>query len=222
MTVLFVFGTIVLFLTIDWLVQRRTKRQEIPAIQPAFKSWTARTPEGIFFARSHTWLNLFPSGKVRLGVDDFIGRLFENPEVLLLKQTGDRVARGEPLFLIREHGHELTIRSPIEGQVLASNDELPRNPGLLKELLFSDGWAYTIKPARTAEFRDLLLGEETLAWMRSEFSRLRDMFAGASLQGQPVLLQDGGLPASGSIKLFNNELAQQFEDQFLQVNGRKP
>lgn len=217
MTVLFVVATILLFLTIDWFVQRRAHRMVTVPRGANHKAWNARVPEGVFFAPSHTWMNLFPSGKVRLGVDDFVSQLFINPSVVLLKSPGDRVVRGEPLFRLRENGQVLTIRSPIDGTVLARNEELEKNPGLLKDLLFSDGWAYTIKPDRVSEFRELLLGEESRSWMQREFSRLRELLTGASLKGEPVLLQDGGLPTPGSIRSFSPELIQQFEEQFLSV-----
>jgi glycine cleavage system H protein len=222
MTVLFVIATIILFLGIDWINRRVRAKHQVPvAAMAAAAHYPIRVPDGIFFTKSHTWLNLFPSGKVRLGIDDFIGRMVERPEIILLKKTGEQVSRGEPILTIKEDEHLLTVRAPINGNIVAINEDLPQRPELLKELLFSDGWAYTIKPTAFSELKDLLLGTETRQWMRDEFARLRDFFAGAMSSGDvaPAYLQDGGPPMAGIMKSMDDDVWQNFEHEFLTVES---
>jgi glycine cleavage system H protein len=221
MTVLFVLATIIFFLALDWF-SRRVKEKKgvvVPNVQMV-PSYPVRVPEGIFFTKSHTWLNLFPSGKVRLGVDDFIGRVVDKPQIILLKKNGESIARGEPLLTMKEDEHLLTVRSPIDGEIESANDELSRHPELLKDLLFSDGWAYTIKPQKFSELKGLLLGTETREWMREEFGRLRDFFAGVGQNNEiaPALLQDGGPPMAGVMKSMDDSVWQNFEHQFLTID----
>jgi glycine cleavage system H protein len=222
MTVLFVVATIIVFLTIEALVRHAREKRgvQLAAVHtPPVRPYPVRIPEGIFFARSHTWLNLFPSGKVRLGVDDFVGRLLENPEVVLLKAEGSEVRKGDPILTLKEGDRSLTIRAPMDGEILAVNDSIRNRPELLKEMLFSDGWAYTLKPRRPSELRQMLLGEETRGWIAAEFGRLRDVFAGIADKGGfvPALLQDGGPPVAGAMKQMKKEVWKRFENEFLQV-----
>jgi glycine cleavage system H protein len=223
MTVLFVVATIIVFLVIDALVRRaRAKNalQVAPVLsRPVKQTHPVRIPEGIFFARSHTWLNVFPSGKVYLGIDDFITRLLEKPQITLLTKAGDHIQKGDPLLRLKEDGHELTIHAPVEGDVLAANEELAKKPELMKELLFTDGWAYSIKPKRPSELKNMLLGEETSGWIAEEFRRLRDVFAGVNQHGElvPALLQDGGPPVAGAMKQMPEAVWNRFEREFLEV-----
>src|SRR5208283_3184524 len=217
MTVIFVIATILVFLSIDWFVQRSQKTSSVtaPAKQKAAPVH-ARTPEGIFFTPSHTWLNLFPSGKVRMGMDDFIARLMERPEITLLKQSGETVHKGDPLLQCKEEGHTIIVRSPIDADIIDANFELASHPEYLKNLLFSQGWAYTLKPQRFADLKQLFLGTETSVWMQREYTRLRDFFA--TSQGNalaPAMLQDGGLPVPSAMKSMNDEVWKQFESDFL-------
>jgi glycine cleavage system H protein len=218
MTVLFVIATILVFLTIDWFVQRSRVKHEVPELAPRpVQTHPVRLPDGIFFAPSHTWLNLFPSGKVRLGIDDFVARLFENPELSFIKKPGEEIRRGDPLLLVKDAGHTLTIHAPITGTIVAMNDALVQNPDVLKDRLFSDGWGYVIQPRRADELKGLLLGSETKRWMQEEFRRLRDFFAGLD-QGTnvaPALLQDGGPPVAGIMSTMNEKVWSSFEEQFL-------
>jgi len=221
MTVLFFISTVLLFLTIDWLVQRsREKRATTPARVPRpAKELAVRIPDGIFFAPSHTWLNLFPSGKVRLGVDDFISGLLEKPVVRLLRSAGEKIAKGDPLLELTSDGHHLTVRAPIDCEILSVNASLPSNPGLLDEGLFSDGWAYTIKPSRNTDLKDLLLGSESSRWIRTEYQRLKDLLAGSSPGGelQPAYLQEGGPPIAGVLEGMDDSVWQKLDSEFLQV-----
>ncbi len=221
MTVLFFIATIIFFLSLDWVVQRLKKAKAEESVlvpQAAARANPLRIPEGIFFARSHTWLNLFPSGKIRLGVDDFVGTLMENPRIAFSRKSGDQVEAGDPLLVMEEGDRKVTIRSPLAGEILAVNEDLERSPQLMRESLFSEGWAYTIRPRRLEELRSMLIGAESRSWMTQEFGRLRDLLAGAATgELAPAALQDGGAPAPGLLKHLDRSKLQEFEEQFLQV-----
>jgi len=223
MTVLFVITTILVFLAIDAFVRRAREKkaaEAVPVLQH-YQTSTApvRIPEGIFFAQSHTWLNMFPSGKIYLGVDDFITRLLERPQITLLCKEGDRVNKGDPILLFQEDGRELRVHAPIDGEILAANEDLPVKPELMKNTLFTDGWAYSIKPKRPSELKDMLLGEETGRWIAEEFRRLRDVFAGVNQHGElvPAMLQDGGPPVAGVMRQMPVSVWNRFEREFLVV-----
>jgi len=220
MTALFVVATILAFLGIDWIVQRSRAKETVLAAArlPQAQPYPLRVPEGIFFARSHTWLSLFPSGKVRMGIDDFIANLLDRAEITLIKNPGDQVAKGEPILVLSENGQALTVRSPISGVIVSTNARLEEIHDLKHADLFSDGWAYTFRPTRPAELRGLLIGNETRSWMAEELGRLRDFFAGAIANGvlAPSALQDGGAPAPGALLHLGPEVWKRFEQQFLQ------
>ena len=223
MTVLFVVATIILFLTADWIVRKVRAREKAAVGAVPYQlnkvTYPLRLPEGVFFARSHTWLNLFPSGKVQIGVDDFIARLLEHPEIVLLKKQGDRINKGEAVLELREQKNILTVCSPIEGEVLAVNEELVTKPQLLKESLFSEGWGYMMKPARLSDLKQLLLGSETKTWIRNEFQRLKDVFASFNKNGnmEPAFLQDGGQPVTGALKMMDPAVWSCIQKEFLEL-----
>jgi glycine cleavage system H protein len=223
MTVLFVITTILVFLAIDAFVRRAREKKGILGVSTfqRFQDHSApvRIPEGIFFARSHTWMNVFPSGKVYLGIDDFVTRLLDQPQVTLLVNMGDRVAKGDPIILLKEDGRELRVNAPMDGEILAVNEDLSSKPELMKKSLFTNGWAYSMKPERPSELKEMLLGEETAMWIADEFRRLRDVFSGISQHGEliPALLQDGGPPVTGAMKQMPVSVWNRFEREFLVV-----
>jgi len=219
MTVLLFVTMIIIFLGVDYVTQR--KHTPVTVARPIQSSRDPmRVPSGVFFAPSHTWLTLFPSGKVRIGVDDFVLRMMKNPELVLLKKAGATVRKGEPLLQIKDASRTMTARSPIDAEVVELNTTIQEHPQSLRESLFSDGWAYTMKPERGSDLSSMLLGEQTHAWIQQEFGRLRDFIAGFSADGSPVpvLMQDGGLTAEGILDSFSTKQVEQFEQNFLHVD----
>ncbi|MGA2622916.1 MAG: glycine cleavage system protein H [Bacteroidota bacterium] len=220
MTVLFVVGTIVFFFVIDFAVRKLRGESLLPAVRPAqIPHYPVRIPEGIFFAKSHTWISLFPSGKIRLGVDDFVGRLLKTPEVIFLRKPGDSVKKGDPLMQLKSAKHVLTISSPLDGDVLEANEELADHSELLQQSLFDNGWGYVIKPKRSTEVKEMLLGNEARTWIRNEFRRLRELLIALATPGtvEPAFLQDGGLPTVGVLDNMDDEAWQTVEHEFLEI-----
>lgn len=217
MTVILVLLTIAVVLLVDWLINGR-RLAAMRDAQPAVAEPTAvRLPRGVFFAPSHTWLNILPSGRAFLGVDDFVTRLADKPRLLMLKEAGARVARGEPLLALEDGERRLTVRSPLDAMVLEVNSESERLGAAHKAAPLCDSWACQLLPDRPQDLKALLLGDEADSWMQAELRRLRDFFASASPALSPAMLQDGGQPVAGAMKHASRELWQRFEDEFLAV-----
>ncbi len=215
MTVLLFISTIVAFLTIDYFVQRKKKTVPVAeTVRP--RASTMRIPAGIFFTKSHTWLSLFPSGKVQLGVDDFLARMFNKPQIEMLKTAGENVVKGEPIVRLKEGVNTIIVRSPLNGAIETVNNELQKHPVVMNEAMFSEGWAYTIQPANSNDLRSFYLGENTRVWLKEEIGRLRDFFAHLSTPS-PVFMQDGGEIARGVLNNLNSDQCKKFEDEFLRV-----
>ncbi len=221
MTVVFMIGTIVFFLGLDWAYRtlvRRNAVQSVPVQHAPLPLSLPRVPDGIFFTHSHTWLSLFPSGKVRCGIDDFVSGLIGETKVTLLQPEGAEVRKGDPIARLQNGDRTLTVFAPIDGDIVGLNSNVVENPALLRQKVFSDGWLCAINPRRPSDLKALLLGSETRAWMQNELRRLRDFLAGAGSENQlvPVMLQDGGMPVAGALRSMDDSAWREFQESFLQ------
>ncbi|MGE5315378.1 MAG: hypothetical protein ACM3Q4_11845 [Acidobacteriota bacterium] len=218
MTVLLFVATIITFLAIDYFVRRsKPAIHGVAASAPAVhRVPSMRLPEGIYFSKTHTWLNLFPSGKVHLGVDDFAGRMFANPHMTLLKKEGEAVRKGDAIIRLEEAGKSVALHAPLSGRITKRNARYTTASGsTAADDLFLHGWAYQIEPNEGASVvKDCLLGTETRMWMKGELSRLRDFMAHAS-RFEPVMLQDGGEPMPGVLSHLSTDDCARFEEEFL-------
>jgi glycine cleavage system H protein len=219
MTVLLFVATILTFLGIDYLV-RRLKGEPSTSSVPARASVVPalRFPGGIFFSKTHTWVNLFPSGTLQLGMDDFAVRMFAHPELTLLKAEGQMVAKGEPIIRVQDGANAFSLHSPVEGRITGLNAGLTTIASS-KGGTFANNWAYTIEPKGGAsQVRNLFLGAETRTWIKSEMGRLRDFLATTAAgagETPALMMQDGGEPLPGILNSLTPEACARFEQQFL-------
>jgi glycine cleavage system H lipoate-binding protein len=215
MTFLLVVLMIAVFFLGEFIVRHREVKAAVTSRAP--RPAGVRLPNGVFFAPSHTWLSLLPSGRAWVGIDDFVLRLLEHPRVRFLQPAGTRVGRGQPLLVLEDGAHRLTVQSPLEATVVSLNGALAEGAPIGPEAPFCEAWACEIEPIRPVEIKALRLGAEAAAWMREEFGRLRDVLAGAGPLPAAAVLQDGGAPVAGAMKQAPPETWARFEHEFLEV-----
>jgi len=215
--------TFVAALVIDALV-RRSQKVEPAKVYTSVAGWRVPSyPRGYFLTPGHTWVNLRPSGKVLLGMDELVSRLIgKNSTVRILKKPGETVHKGEVIASFIQAGRTIHVPSPIEGMVAQSNFELEDNTYELTEKPYTKGWFYIIKPTNlSADLKDFAVAEQTESWWSKELNRLRE-FVQIHLP-QPALagstIQDGGFPLDGLAEHFDQKTIEELETNFL--NYRK-
>jgi glycine cleavage system H lipoate-binding protein len=214
MTVLFVLGTIVFFLMLEWGVSALRERSGHPVadlVAPTFRlseTDLALAP-GAFHSPAHTWATVEESGMARVGIDDFAIRAIGRPDRVEVPKAGTIVTKGEPLFTAMKNGRRITFASPLTGRVEERN--------AAASLRGAPSWLVRLAPGRLAEELKLLkVGEEAMAWLAAEVSRFREFLVdGMKAQTVPATLPDGGLPAEGVLSILPVEVWESFEDEFL-------
>jgi len=230
MVVILVGLTIILLVTVDlvirWRMARRTKAPAplaeaamdllLPDLQPEHFS----VPGGLFFHRGHTWTNLLFSGQVKVGADDFLQRLLGHIDDIALPPVGATVKEGEPFVTIRQGGRTATLRAPMDGEVCAVNRELVKNPTLLRRDPYTRGWFVALRPTGlAANLSGLKVGEDALAWLRMEVSRLQKFLSDMLRAEQHALVgltaADGGVHVDGLLGHVDEETWRRFQKEFL-------
>jgi glycine cleavage system H lipoate-binding protein len=226
MVALLVVATFIVALTIDALVRRAQKGKVEPAkvYAPVVAKRAPGFPLGYFFAPGHLWVNLRPSGRIQLGVDELIGRLIGKANAIQLKKPGEKVRKGELLVSLIQGDKTIHIPSPIEGTIEQSNYELEDNPEEFVENPYTKGWFYLISPTNLAQdLKNFAVADQTKTWWSKELNRLRE-FVQNHLP-QPALagltLPDGGLPLDGLVAHFDQKAVEELEAHFLNYRTKR-
>ena len=150
-----------------------------------------RWRQDLFFAKAHTWLKRTGGNTLQLGVDDLAQRLCVGAEEITLPTPGTKLTAGAVAAAIRTGDRVVFIASPVTGTVLRTNRAAQKNPSMLKREPYNRGWLVALE-AETVPYSELLTGESSRRWLRSEEQRLnrfleRELSVAAADGGEFIL-----------------------------------
>jgi glycine cleavage system H protein len=112
-------------------------------------------PDELYYEENHFWVR-DDGDLLVMGMDDFAQQIAGEIVYVQLPDEGKRIKAGKK-FAKMESGKWLgKIYGPVNGELVAVNEELEENPGLINEDCYAQGWMYKIKPDDKEELQNLL------------------------------------------------------------------
>lgn len=126
-----------------------------------------------YYHMGHSWLRFEHGGRVRIGIDDFMVRVFGSPGSLNLPPLGEKIKQNQIGWVFARNGHEAAVLSPANGTVLAVNHKVCEYPEIAHEDPYSEGWLLILEPFMPMQdLKGLYFGGESFQWMEQEGQRL--------------------------------------------------
>jgi glycine cleavage system H protein len=201
---LFILGFFLSLILFWKYLSRSTKPASAVSGQPGMRPspWFSLA-KGLFYHQGHSWVRLEADNVAQVGIDDFTQRLLGRSSAVELPQIGARILQGEKGWRLWFDSKAIDILSPIEGEVIAINENALRDPCLLNRDPYGKGWLMSVRvPQMSRNLKNLLSGELAMAWMKETVDALHQRMAG----NLGVALQDGGIPVDGIAKaLYPND-----------------
>ena len=147
-------------------------------------------PEGHFFHMGHAWARIEHGGRIRIGLDDFALKIFGPMDSLDLPLTGEEVKFSEVGLVFKRAGKEAQALSPLTGVVAAVNYQVTKEPMVIKEQPYNEGWLMVLDPTEMKkDLKNLLYGQESTEWIQAEHQKLMEMVSAVGMtyaDGGPV------------------------------------
>jgi glycine cleavage system H protein len=181
-------------------------REKARELRPGLPAWF-RVPEGYGFHQGHTWMKVdltSPDRRrlVKVGLDDFAQKLIGRVDAVELPAVGSRLTQGDKGWSLMVDSVAIPMLSPVDGEVVAVNQEVLRSPEILSRDPYGDGWLLKVKSDRiAADTRNLLSGKVARAWMETSLENLHPI----RHEGLGPVLQDGGLPLEGIARVLGGD-----------------
>jgi glycine cleavage system H protein len=200
MTVILVLFTFLVFIVLDYFLNRRkvlaTVAADVTVAAPARLDEGYidgfRVPEHLSYHPGHSWLVRERKNVVRIGADEFAAALAGQVESIELPKPGQWIRQGQKVVTFLRNGEKSEMVSPTEGEVLEVNSEILANPALLRNDPYEKGWLMAIHvPDEENTTRNLVPKGLVGQWMREAVERLyahQPALAGA-------VAADGGRPS---------------------------
>ncbi|MBA4310566.1 MAG: hypothetical protein C0425_09555 [Chlorobiaceae bacterium] len=229
MVAIFVLITFLLIIGINLLVSRLIDKKitifqdDKPQLVPEESYQNSLTnvlvPEGLFFSKGHTWLQIDLNGQTRIGVDDFINKLTSSFVLEMSKKVGDKIKRGEKFLKVKFNGKLFNIASPIDGEIREINHKVLQDPSALKSIPYEGGWLLMVEPTNLKDDLSLMIiGKDVIDWMRNELHRFKEFLGSIAQQQQPSLvgqtMYDGGAVKIGAISTLDENCINELEQKF--------
>jgi len=211
MTVMLVLVTFLIFATVDYYLNRGKSPRRLvdkthtavpkiaaePITVAAFEpgvDWVDgfAIPERMRYHAGHAWCVPERKNVHRIGADDLAAKLAGAIDGVELPQAGKWLRQGQKAWSFLRGGEKVEMASPVEGEILQINEDVLKDPSLLRKDPYGRGWLMTVNvPDEESTFRNLLPKHMLPAWMRQSVERLWEL--------QPTLAgataADGGRPA---------------------------
>ena len=198
------------------------KENVVPVTQPqeAFSLGSLTAPAGILYDKNHSWSFMEKDGTVRVGIDDFLQHVTGAITRVVMKFPGEKVRKGEYVMSIIQNGKKLDIQSPVSGKIVARNERLNSDTGILHSSPYDKGWIYSIEPDNwEKESGFMIVAGRYLEHLKEEFARMRDFLAAMpgvnDVRYAHVVLQDGGEFKDGLLGELGPEVWEEFQNRFL-------
>jgi glycine cleavage system H lipoate-binding protein len=218
MVVLMVILTIVLFIAIDYSIQKRKRvgvlSQSFPG-KAALSQVLSFLPDGVFLQPSFTWTKLLDSGNLLMGIHPVILGLVGEPDEIEMLKNGQGVKKGDTLLKIHKGNKVLDVVAPINGMITGLNNQLMEDSTVEK---VSQNWIYSIKPENvSAELPKWLIADKAKNWMNEKYAQMKKFFQESVAQTEMgITMADGGDLPFGILSQFDEKTWEKFEKDFCQ------
>ncbi len=219
MVVLFVVLTIVLFITIDYFIQRKKKiglaSQPIPGTVSLSKVLSL-VPNGVFVQPSFTWSKLLDSGNLMLGIHPILMGLVGDPDEIELLHQGQDIKKGQSMVRIRKGDKVLTVSSPVDGTITGLNGQVVEDATMDN---MSRNWIYSIRPVNvSSEVSKWFVAEKAKSWIYERYNQMGKFFREALPKSDlGITMADGGDLPFGILSQFDENTWKKFEKQFIKM-----
>lgn len=128
-------------------------------------------PEELFYDPDHFWVRV-EGDELVMGMDDFAQKLAGEIVFVQLPDEGKKLKKGKKLAKVESGKWLGKIKSPVNGELTAVNEELELKPELINQDCYGSGWMYRLKAGDLSELDDLIHGADALqAWVAEEIAK---------------------------------------------------
>lgn len=172
-----------------------------PLLEPAIWVGGFRFQHELSYHLGHAWAWPERAGVVRLGSDEFTGRLLGSIDGVDLPPLGTVLRQGDRAWCLRRAGRCVPILAPLGGRVIAANEQLCGDPDLVRCDPYGEGWLVAVVPHDLrGDLNNLLRGDLARYWLEGCAAEMR---AYACRSGH-LSIVDGGA-VSGDLREILSE-----------------
>ena len=121
-------------------------------------------PEGLLYSDQHVWLRP-ADGTALIGLTDFAQQSLGELMYVDLSATGQELAVGDEAAMVESCKTAAGVASPVRGRVLRVNPAVAKQPTLINESPYGDGWLLELRLADASNLDGLMDARQYRAYL---------------------------------------------------------
>lgn len=125
-------------------------------------------PGDLMYTREHEWLRREDDGSVSIGITDHAQAALGDLVYVELPEVGQDVNSGGDMAVVESVKAASDVYAPIDGNVVAVNEELADDPEKINSDPYGDGWIVRVQPGGVIDESELLSPDDYQALLDEE------------------------------------------------------
>ena len=110
----------------------------------------------IKYAKTHEWVRLEGENEAVIGISDYAQNSLGDITFVELPAAGDRLSKGDSFGVVESVKAASDLYAPVNGEVIAVNEELEDAPEKVNDSATGDGWMLRVRLDDPGDLNDLM------------------------------------------------------------------
>lgn len=124
---------------------------------------TELTPNDLRYTKTHEWIKVEADGTWLIGITDHAQHLLGDLVYVQLPTLGRDIEAGAEICVVESVKAAADVYSPAQGKVVAINETLTKQPELINQEPYAEGWIFRLQPTDANATANLLTAEQYLS-----------------------------------------------------------
>jgi len=125
-------------------------------------------PQELKYTKSHEWIRVEDDGALTIGITEHAQGLLGDMVFVELPDVGDEFEAEQDCAVVESVKAASDIYCPVEGEVVAVNEELEDAPEQINVNAYNEGWIFRILPLKENDLDHLMDATEYAELVESE------------------------------------------------------
>ena len=178
-----------------------------------------RLDGSLFYHKNHCWIKVVNPSEVVIGINGILAKLMCGIRTVVLPKIGDPVIKNQVFAHIMLDKQIVPLIMPVNGEVIAINATLEKQPELLRTEFRDRGWLVTIKADNLEkELKTLSFGSKAMEWYRAKEMSINEAIYSAYNENREHIgatMYDGGELVLNASEILTSEQYSKVLDELI-------
>jgi glycine cleavage system H protein len=128
----------------------------------------SNVPGELKYSKDHEWVSVDDDGICTVGVTDHAQAALGDLVFVEVPEPGTQVSTGDACAVVESVKAASDVYSPLDGEIVESNEALADSPELVNQDPYGDGWIFRMRVDDRGALEELMSAEDYISLLDDE------------------------------------------------------